>query len=260
MQVIGLPILKDNYCWLLVSESNCLIIDPGESAPVIHALVSRKLNPAAIITTHHHWDHTDGIPDLLARYPKIPVIGSADEPISLMTNALCDKDSVDIPGFPTITAHTTPGHTKHHCIVSIGDCLFTGDTLFSGGCGRSFECEPEVLWNSLKKILDMQINYKIYPGHEYTLENLAFAHHVLPMDSTIKKAYDLTKILRQNNIPSVPSTLNRERRINIFLLSKNRQIWPKIKANQPINDAQTCFKVLRNWKNDFFSGNIAPSE
>ena len=257
IHIHGIPILSDNYSWLIIHDQACLIIDPGEAAPILSTIQALQLTPKAILITHHHWDHTDGIDQVISQYPDIPVIAAEHEPVTAATQFYPDKHIIQITNFPDVQLHLAPGHTKHHCLFALCDNLFTGDTLFAGGCGRAFESEPETLWQSLLMIKQFPENTKIYAGHEYTYDNLVFAHHVLKNNPSINEALTHAAKRRQLNIPTLPSTLAHELKTNIFLMCDNPAIWPEINSNQPINDAATCFKFLRNWKNNFFSGKIA---
>lgn len=257
MKVLGIPILTDNYCWLVIHNAQCLIIDPGEPAPVINRINQLGLAPKAILITHHHWDHTDGIKAIKNRFPDLEVIAAANEPVPDATKTYAHKDSFSISGFPDIELIASPGHTKHHCLFAIEHHLFTGDTLFSGGCGRAMESDPETLWQSLQTIKKLPKHTLLYCGHEYTESNLIFAHHVLKNNTDIRRALQQIMLMRQQQIPSLPTTLANELQINIFLMCDNPNIWPKIQSKTPITNATACFRYLRNWKNNFFSGNIA---
>ncbi len=256
IKVTGIPILKDNYCWIITHKQDCLIVDPGDSQPVIDHIKQMQLKPQAILATHHHWDHTDGIGEILQIWPECQVIATQHEPVPHKTTSVTENAVITLGHFPPIHVYIKPGHTKYHALFHIENALFTGDTLFIAGCGRAFECSPHKLWQSVSWLSHLTKELLIYCGHEYTVENLAFATHVLPNDQNIKQAYTLALKMRSLNIPTVPQTIGEQYRNNIFLRCHEPEIWQACKSAQPIDNAEDCFVFLRNWKNSFFSGKI----
>ena len=209
LNIHAVPSFNDNYIWLIQFSDNqhVVIIDPGNANPVINRLEEQQLDPVAIFVTHHCHDHVNGIPALVERYD-IPVYGPATENVPSLTHPLTAIKSLNIDkNFPDIEVLDTPGHTAGHISFVIGDCLFSGDTLFGAGCGRLHNGTAEQLFNSLQQFSHLPLQTKIYCAHEYTEANLQFAITVEPDNMNILQRIKDTKIMRQQNLPSLPSSL-----------------------------------------------------
>jgi len=255
MHIHPIPILKDNYVWVLMDdkEHTAIIIDPGDAKPVIAFLKQHHLSLLAILITHHHWDHTNGIADILREYPA-PVYGPAHENIVEMTHALHDNETFQIPGFPhAITAIDIPGHTAGHIAYHVENALFCGDTLFAAGCGRLFEGTPAQMAASLEKIMSLSDDTKIYCAHEYTLNNLRFAEVVEPDNQEITERIQRVTDLRNNHKPSLPSTLREEKATNPFLRCDSAELKANVEkhAGVSLENTVAVFAALRKWKDGF---------
>lgn len=255
LSVHAIPALKDNYIWLITSkdQQHVLIVDPGDAEPVIHHLEHYKLTPAAILITHHHYDHTDGIQDLVARY-QLPVYGPASEAVALMSHPLSNVDKLTVTShFPDFAVINIAGHTTGHIAYLTEDCLFCGDTLFGAGCGRILGGTAEQLFESLQWIASLPKQTKIFCAHEYTAANLRFAATIEPNNVAIQQRIRDTQILRQKDKPSLPSTLALELKTNPFLRCDQPEV---IQAAQHFSDHAMAspidvFKTLRAWKDKF---------
>ena len=164
IDVIPVRALKDNYIWMIVdvTESRALIVDPGDATPAMEFLEQHQLKPAAILLTHHHWDHTNGVEELQQRY-QIPVYGSAAEKISNVTNPLKHDDQFIVRNFPLqLQVIGIPGHTLGHIAFYTKDLLFSGDTLFAAGCGRLFEGTAKQLFTSLQSMTALPDDTNVY--------------------------------------------------------------------------------------------------
>lgn len=255
LKVHAVPAFNDNYIWLIQPEnsSKVMIVDPGDAVPVIKALKTKSLQPAAILITHHHADHIGGVTELLARYP-VPVFGPAGEAIPAITHALTAGSNLRLhPDFPPFEVLDTPGHTAGHiCYLTEGK-LFCGDTLFAGGCGRLLGGTAPDLFQSLQQLSALPADTQIYCAHEYTQANLRFAGAVEPDNPDLQQRIRDTSALRQAAQPTVPSSIALELATNPFLRSQQ----PKIKraaelfAGRPLADAQAVFTTLRSWKDQF---------
>ena len=257
MSIQVLPILafKDNYIWCLINEEtkHCLIVDPGEAKPVLAQLKHLNLTLDALLITHHHWDHTNGIRSILKSFP-VPVFGPAKEKIVGLTHPVDEGDKVELANWPiSFAVLAIPGHTLGHIAYYGNQLLFCGDTLLTGGCGRLFEGTAEQMLNSLKKLAHLPDQTQIYCGHEYTLANLHFAQAAEPSNPHIKERLEKTRILRQKNLASVPSSLGEERLSNPFLLFKNPGILTQIekRTGKKFTSTVEVFTYLRQWKNNF---------
>jgi len=260
MQLHAIPIFSDNYVWVLNRGRDAVVVDPGDGAPVARYLRENALNLQAILVTHHHPDHIAGIPVLLGAWP-VPVYGPADEAakIGLLTHALNDGDEIEVLG-EQLRIISLPGHTLGHIAyiqaepdAAEAPFVLCGDTLFSAGCGRLFEGTPAQMHASMQRLDTLPANSRMYCTHEYTLSNLAFAHAVEPDNRDIQDHIRKVQTLRAAGIPSVPTTLTLERRINPFLRTRERaarqaaETW----AGSPLNDDGMVFAALRKWKDSF---------
>jgi hydroxyacylglutathione hydrolase len=251
------PILafKDNYIWCLINENtkHCLIVDPGEAKPVLAFLKQLNLSLDAILITHHHWDHTNGIKMIVQSYP-VPVFGPINEKIMAVSHPVSEGESIELADWPTFKVLDIPGHTLGHIAYYGDNLLFCGDTLFSAGCGRLFEGTAEQMLNSLNKLLKLPDETQIYCGHEYTLSNLHFAQTIEPANSDIKERLERVRELRQKNLPSLPTVLADERLINPFLRCANSEVIARIEKHSGRKfgkSAEEVFSYLRQWKNNY---------
>ena len=182
MNLISIPAFQDNYIWVLSEDSGrCLIVDPGEAAPVLTAIEQNRWQPEAILLTHHHRDHVGGVKQLREKFPNLVVYGPAETQDKGATHLVKDGDSLTVLG-REFSIFATPGHTLGHICFYSAPYLFCGDTMFSGGCGRLFEGTAEQMYQSFKKIGALPDETLICCAHEYTLANMKFAISILPHD------------------------------------------------------------------------------
>lgn len=226
------PILKDNYCYVLEGDNKqCLIVDPGQTKQVEAMIGLHGLEPVAIINTHHHADHVAGNHDLKTLY-SIPVYGPKSE-ISKIPHIDFGLEDGDVFNMASISLKTieTPGHTIGHiCFYSEQDSiLLAGDTLFSMGCGRLMEGSADDMWSSLQRLKQLPDETQIYCGHEYTESNGAFAAHVLPENIEITKRLTEVKKYRMNGMASLPVSLATEKMTNPFLIARDVQEFANLR-------------------------------
>ncbi|RLA05556.1 MAG: hydroxyacylglutathione hydrolase [Gammaproteobacteria bacterium] len=255
LNIHAVPSFNDNYIWLIQSPDNqqVIIIDPGDATPVINELTDRQLEPVAILVTHHCHDHVNGIPALVKRYD-IPVYGPAKESVPLLTHPLMAIKSLHIgKNIPNIEVLDTPGHTAGHISFVIGDCLFPGDTLFGAGCGRLHNGTAEQLFHSLQQFSTLPAQTKVYCAHEYTETNLRFAITVEPDNVAILQRIKETSRIRQQNLPSLPSTLGLELATNPFLRCNQAEVITSAQqfSGKTLHTAVEVFTTLRLWKDQF---------
>ncbi|MBD2797493.1 hydroxyacylglutathione hydrolase [Xenorhabdus sp. 18] len=251
MELIRIPALSDNYIWLLCDENkHCVIIDPAQSQPVIDILAANSLIPAAILLTHHHSDHVGGVPGLLKHYPELPVYGPEETQDKGATHIVHEHNTVEIGSF-SFRVMELPGHTLGHIAFYQAPYLFCGDTLFSGGCGRLFEGTAEQMFSSLGKISSLPDDTLICCAHEYTAANMKFAKAVLPDNSLIHDYYQDTLKLRENNQATVPTNLQTEKKINVFLNCHDIDLQKNIGIKPNSIPLSSVFQQLRAYKDRF---------
>ena len=233
MRIEIIPCLQDNYSYLVIDEkkNNACVIDPGESAPIIKYLDDNKINLKFILNTHHHYDHIDGNKDLKKKYQaKILGYQGDKDRIPNIDVLLKDGEIWKEENFESKIIYV-PGHTLGHiCFYFFEDkAVFTGDTLFSLGCGRLFEGTYAQMFMSLNKIKELPLDTKIFCGHEYTLSNSKFcATHDKNNQNLKKKILEIKKKLN-NNLPTIPTTIKEELECNIFLRANNLETFSKLR-------------------------------
>jgi hydroxyacylglutathione hydrolase len=217
MNIISIPAFEDNYIWLIQQNSHCVVIDPGDSLPVLAYLKQQHLQLDAILITHHHQDHIGGVNHLASTYsPQIyaPKEGQYD----FLSTPVSEGSLVQLPQIGVdFKVLSVPGHTLDHIAYYGANSLFCGDTLFGAGCGRVFEGTPEQMYQSLLKLSKLPPETLIYCAHEYTLKNLEFAKTIEPNNKQLIDRIEKTKSLLSQDIPSIPSTLATELETNPFL-------------------------------------------
>ena len=244
---------SDNYIWLVTTNEGSIVIDPGESQNLLKILKENNFNLKAILITHHHFDHTGGINEILSE-KSIDVYGPNNN-IDSINIRVTNKSKINLLGIE-FEIIEIPGHTLDHIAYYSENndhpILFCGDTLFAGGCGRVFEGTFEQMHDSLSILKELPINTKIYCGHEYTESNLKFAKSVEPLNQKIISRYNEVIELRKQGIPSLPTTLELELETNPFLRVGLKEVQQEIskKFNTPKND-KDIFTAIRQWKDNF---------
>jgi len=227
-----IPCLQDNYSYLIIDENNnACVIDPSEAKPVIDLVERKKINLKYILNTHHHYDHIGGNEELKKKYNSI-VVGYKDDAERIPgINVLVENNQVwKNDNFEAKIIHI-PGHTTGHISFHFFNekLIFTGDTLFSLGCGKIFEGTYQEMFESLNKIKSLPEDTKIYCGHEYTLQNSKFCIKHDPTNSNLQnKILKITEKL-ENALPTIPSILKDEIECNIFLRAKNVESFSKLR-------------------------------
>lgn len=258
------PVFNDNYVWALRADDGrrCLLVDPGDAAPVAAWLAREQLELTAILVTHHHADHIGGIVAL--KRPGVRVYGPRHETIPALDQALGDGDRLRLDGFAgEFRVLDVPGHTAGH-IAFLGrldetggeparPLLFCGDTLFSGGCGRLFEGTAAELHDSLQRLAALPDDTLVCCTHEYTLGNLRFAAAVEPGNADVAACAAWARRQRDAGQPTLPGDLARERRINPFLRVDRATVRESVTRHDgPVHDAPIdVFTALRRWKDVF---------
>ena len=242
----------DNYIWLVSTNEGSIVVDPGESEEILNLIDSNKIDLKGVLITHHHYDHTNGLLDLTNKM-NLEVYGP--KKIEGINNIVEEFDKFSLIGID-FEVIEIPGHTLDHLAFYSSNnkdpILFCGDTLFAGGCGRVFEGTFEQMFKSLKKISNYPKETKIFCGHEYTLSNLKFALEVDEDNKLLADEYINVKKLISSDIPSLPTNLNKELKLNPFLRCNEINIKNKvIDKFDIIDDELEIFTALRKWKDNF---------
>ena len=256
--LIPLPAFQDNYLWLLHDGRDAIVVDPGDAQPVLRFLQQHQLDLKAVLLTHHHADHCGGVPELRAatsavvHAPAAEALPAAVGPVL----ALDDGERIELLGIGfeliAVPGHTA-GHGAYYAARAPGEpLLFCGDTLFSAGCGRLFEGTPAQMLASLDRLAALPAATRVCCAHEYTLSNLRFAQAVEPGNADIGHHLERCTRLRQQGLPTLPSSTDLERRINPFLRSRLPSVAATLAQQDPLAaDEVARFAALREWKNGF---------
>jgi len=259
----AIPAFSDNYIWCLSHDDTgkALIVDPGQAAPVESYLAEQGLTADTILVTHHHPDHTGGIQALRKTFPEVRVTGPSESPFKGITDAVHPGDEIT---WQNLTFHVmaVPGHTLDHIayftrsLISGRPLLFAGDTLFACGCGRLFEGTAEQMYQSLKTLRDLPDETAVYCAHEYTLANLRFARSWLPDDADLEQFENRCIELRDQGLPTVPTTIADEKALNPFLRWDDPALVAAAQSyctahDLPAAKEQDIFAAVRHGKDHF---------
>jgi len=252
MNVTSIPCLNDNYCYAVVPEKSksALVVDASEAAPIIQYLRSNSLYLSTILLTHGHHDHIQGLDALLQKFPETKVYGHPLLASSIENfERVQDKTSIEIDGFSVRTIFTECHSNTDVCFYledGAKSILFSGDTLFSAGCGRFFHGTAEDMCRALEKLCEFPEQTEIYFGHEYTASNLKFAESIEPGNKTIKKKLAAIKAEGGGTTPAV---LSEELEINPFLRLDNQEVRSRL--GRELSTKVERMGELRKLKNQF---------
>ena len=253
LEIATIPCLADNYAFLLRDQATgkVALVDAPESHPIQKALQDKGWKLDMVLLTHHHYDHVDGLPELVAEYHPQVIGAKADAnrlpPLDL---ALNEGDTFTV-GESEGQIIDVSGHTIGHIAFHFpsANAVFTADSLMALGCGRLFEGTPEMMWASLSKLAALPADTIVYSGHEYTASNANFAPTVEPDNAALQaRTADITA-KRAKGIPTVPSTLKEELATNPFL----RAHLPEMKTAVGMEGATDAevFAAIRKQKDNF---------
>lgn len=253
LDIRQVSVLNDNYIYLVhdTASGKTACVDPAVAGPVIDVAKGLGWAISHILVTHPHYDHTDGIAEIVEEYDS-EVYGSRQDfgQIPKCDHGVLEGDMIELGG-STARVLEVPGHTKNHLAYSFeaDKALFVGDTLFSLGCGRLFGGSAKQMWDSLKKLRAVPGDTRIYCAHEYTNANADFALSIDPDNHDLQTRADEVITLREQGLPTVPTTLEQEARTNPFL----RCDIPAFKAMLGMADSEPAevFAEIRSRKDHF---------
>ncbi|MFU8865410.1 MAG: hydroxyacylglutathione hydrolase [Rhodobacterales bacterium] len=253
LEIVTIPCLKDNYAFLAHDRATgqTAVIDVPEAAPIAAALKQRGWTLSHVLLTHHHADHVDGLPALLAAHPAIVIGAAADaHRLPMLDQAVAEGDTITI-GSDTGTVIDVSGHTVGHIAIHFPDSavVFTADSLMAMGCGRLFEGTPAQMFASLAKLAALPPETLVCSGHEYTASNAKFALTIEPGNQALISRIEKIETARAQGRPTVPSTLSSEHATNPFLRSDS----PEIQATLGMTGADPVevFAEVRRRKDAF---------
>lgn len=259
MTFFPIPAFNDNYIWAIHghNDSQIWVVDPGSAEAVMSYCTANQVSVVGILITHHHKDHTGGVNDLVSTY-NCPVYGPESLTSSCVTHAIRQGDSVSVHNLDFLVLET-PGHTLDHlCYFAQPDTetayLFCGDTLFKGGCGRLFEGTPAQMLNAMTRLRELPNFTQVFATHEYTLANYRFARTIDPSNTTLIEAERQAQRLREDNQPTLPSSIGLESQTNPFMRFDNLDVVKgaaKVLNEPPAEDLITAFAQIRRAKDGF---------
>ena len=250
MKIVPLRTLETNYTYAIECNGGVIVVDPGEFMAVDQFLLSEKTQLIAILLTHKHWDHVNGVDELVNKYA-CPVYGGSEEKFDFSVNPLNHEQPQEIGGLMVSPIHL-PGHTMGAIGILIENALFSGDVLFGAGCGKLFEGTAEDMLLSMDRIMALGDDVLVYFGHEYTANNLKFAKTVEPDNQDIKQR------IHTISECTTPSTIALEKLTNPFLRIDDTNVIDAVNKqfNDSIVDRAKRLKLLREWKDGFDQGRV----
>jgi hydroxyacylglutathione hydrolase len=237
LNVTLLPILDDNYTYVIQSGDTVGLVDVGDAAPVIKYLEEHNLTPSVLFNTHHHGDHINGNQEIKDKYNVRIIAPEKDMPRIPNVDQGVNDGEIIVFGDEGVQVIETVGHTSNQVNFWFknSNILFSGDTLFAMGCGRLFEGTAQQMFESFQKLSSLPDDTVVYCGHEYTISNGEFGLSIEPENKDLINRVEEVKSLRAQNIPTIPTTLALEKKTNVFMRA---------------NDAET-FKKYRDLKDNF---------
>jgi len=271
ISVQPIPAFRDNYIWMMHDGTNAVVVDPGAAEPVLRVLDEQRLQLSAILVTHLHYDHSWGVPGLLERgsvpvfgpllnhydrlsHPPFPKPGTM--PLDCVSDVVAEGATVKLPGLGVeLSVLGVPGHTKGHIVFFERQrgWLFSGDTLFGGGCGKVFGGSMQAMIDSLDRLASLPGETQVYCAHEYTLANLRFAMTVEPGNPALAARQKADDLKRELGLPTLPSTIALERATNPFLRVMEPELLDTLRRERGTEPTTrvSSFEALRAWKDEF---------
>lgn len=254
MNIVGIPALTqtyENYIWVMHNQSNAWVIDPGESAQVLDYLKQHKLKLNGILITHKHHDHINGVEALIEEFTGVDIYGPSHTKLDFVSHACKQGDCITLADDLAFSVVEIPGHTPDHICFYNDKYIFTGDTIFTGGCGRILGGTPEQFANSLLKLRALPDGLELFSAHEYTNSNLAFARLVEPNNTELNQRIESTYINYPSLHQGAQSSLGLEKATNPFLRFDLEPVKSQLLERGAQDNAASLFEHLRAWKDEF---------
>lgn len=257
MKVVPIPQLADNYAYLVIDEPTrqAGVVDCAEADKVLDVVAAEGVDLIAVLPTHHHWDHVGGNEDLVAALPELRVYGYRGEGarVPRCTTEVAEGDRVRIGDCEARVLYI-PAHTSGHIAYYFEEAgvVFTGDTLFAGGCGRLFEGDAKQMMRSLSKLTALPEDTRVYFGHEYTEKNLRFALTLEPGNTVLREKHHWAEEQARHGESTVPTTIASELQTNPFLRWASPELRRNVEAQtgRALDDVAT-FAAVRALKDAY---------
>jgi len=235
MEILAVPVLTDNYVWLIhnAGTGETAAIDPSVADPVLDAVAAKGWSLTQVLNTHWHPDHTGGNEGISAATGCTITAPAEAKRVSHVDRVVVEGDRVTIAGAEAVV-WDIPAHTAGHIAyyLEAEGMIFVGDTMFAMGCGRLFEGTAEQMYANLQRIAGLPGDVRIYCGHEYTLANARFAAHAEPDNAAI--AARLAEVGRQRDAGEItlPTSVAQERETNPFVRASNWQEFARLRSEK----------------------------
>jgi hydroxyacylglutathione hydrolase len=235
LQIIPVPVLTDNYVWLIHDETSgeTAAVDPSVAGPVIEAAAANGLRLTQVLNTHWHPDHTGGNEAIRAQTGSTITAPAEAQRVSKVDRIVAEGDRIRV-GRAEAVVWDIPAHTAGHIAYYFEQerMIFVGDTMFAMGCGRLFEGTAEQMFANLQRIAALPGDVRIYCGHEYTLANALFALHAEPENGAVRDRLDRVRSLREAGQVTLPTTVAEERATNPFVRVPDAQQFARLRAEK----------------------------
>ena len=235
MEIVAVPVLTDNYVWLIHNPASgeTAAVDPSVATPVLDAVAAKGWRLTQVLNTHWHPDHTGGNEDIQAATGATITAPAEAKRVSKVDCVVAEGDRVTAAGAEAVVWNI-PAHTAGHIAYYFKEegMIFVGDTMFAMGCGRLFEGTPEQMYANMQRIAGLPENVRIYCGHEYTLANARFAAHVEPGNIAI--AERMARVEAQRNAAEItlPTTVREELATNPFVRAPDVEEFARLRRDK----------------------------
>eukprot|EP00055_Hartaetosiga_balthica_P012363 m.59793 g.59793 ORF g.59793 m.59793 type:complete len:265 (+) comp7922_c4_seq2:89-883(+) len=255
MEIVYVSVLKDNFSYVIVDRASntAAVVDPVDPNTVIEKVTELGVECKYVLTTHNHWDHAGGNKKIKSKLPSVVIFGGKGDMAEGVEKEVWDGDTIEL-GNVKFEVLATPCHTQGHvsyyatCKGEESGAVFTGDTLFIGGCGNFNDGTPEMMYDALiHKLGKLPDNTRVYCGHEYTVKNLQFALTVEPDNEVLQEKLEWATERRKNGEFTIPSTIGEEKAFNPFM----RCVEPQVQHYCGETDATQALWIVRQRKTEW---------